>query len=165
MFGQESFATCCMIMLHVSSRNVIRRSVLCQWTFYKFKWWVRWVKKPFSQKFCRAVMDLRKVAELPTDQLIALALAVLCEFSRRLSIPLTVSADIGDSSATNVDPASTEAASSGHAGPTETPAPTTPSGASRPNQCCHGCGIPQCPEYCDQPGLHDRHRCAYHSWY
>ena len=52
MFGQESFATCCMIMLHVSSHNVIRRSVLCQWTFYKFKWWVRWVKKPFSQKFC-----------------------------------------------------------------------------------------------------------------
>ena len=51
MFGQESFATCCMIMLHVSSHNVIRRSVLCQWTFYKFKWWVRWVKKPFSQNF------------------------------------------------------------------------------------------------------------------
>ena len=52
MFGQESFATCCMIMLHVSSHNVIRRSVLCQWTFYKFKWWVRWVKTPFSQKSC-----------------------------------------------------------------------------------------------------------------
>ena len=51
MFGQESFATCCMIMLHVSSHNVIRRSVLCQWTFYKFKWWARWVKKPFSQNF------------------------------------------------------------------------------------------------------------------
>ena len=35
------------------SINVIRyaRKLVCPWTFSKFKWWVRWVKKPFSQNF------------------------------------------------------------------------------------------------------------------
>ena len=36
---------------HVQSHNVMRRNILCPWTFSKFKWWVRWVKKPFSQNF------------------------------------------------------------------------------------------------------------------
>ena len=38
-------------VLHVVSHNVMRRNILCPWTFSKFKWWVRWVKKPFSQNF------------------------------------------------------------------------------------------------------------------
>ena len=38
-------------VLHVVSHNVMRSNILCPWTFSKFKWWVRWVKKPFSQNF------------------------------------------------------------------------------------------------------------------
>ena len=43
---------------HVQSHNVMRRNILCPWTFSKFKWWVRWVKKPFSQKFCMRRQNL-----------------------------------------------------------------------------------------------------------
>ena len=32
----------------------MRSNFLCPWTFSKFKWWVRWVKKPFSQNFVDA---------------------------------------------------------------------------------------------------------------
>ena len=39
-------------VLHVVSHNVMRSNILCPWAFSKFKWWVRWVKKPFFPKFC-----------------------------------------------------------------------------------------------------------------
>ena len=119
-------------------------------------------------------MDARQLTALTTDQLIALALAVVCEFARHLSVPLTVSADMGDTSADGTPAPSTGAvASTGHASgatPSTTPpwtatSPSTPTGPSRPNQCCFGCGVPGCSDYCAATSPHDRHRCAYHSWY
>ena len=43
--SQHVASTC----LTCSMYNVMRSNFLCPWTFSKFKWWVRWVKKPFSQ--------------------------------------------------------------------------------------------------------------------
>ena len=43
--SQHVTSTC----LTCSMYNVMRSNFLCPWTFSKFKWWVRWVKKPFSQ--------------------------------------------------------------------------------------------------------------------
>ena len=43
--SQHVTSTC----LTCSMYNVWRSNFLCPWTFSKFKWWVRWVKKPFSQ--------------------------------------------------------------------------------------------------------------------
>ena len=45
MLSQHVTSTC----LTCSMYNVMRSNFLCPWTFSKFKWWVRWVKKPFSQ--------------------------------------------------------------------------------------------------------------------
>ena len=42
-----------MLHVHVSLNQCysLCKKTLCPWTFPKFKWWVWWVKKPFSQNF------------------------------------------------------------------------------------------------------------------
>ena len=42
----DSCHTCC------KSQFQCQEIYLCPWTFFKFKWWVRRGKKPFSQNFC-----------------------------------------------------------------------------------------------------------------
>jgi len=114
-------------------------------------------------------MDAQQLTALSSDQLIALALAVLCEFSRRLSVPITMAADIGETTANEAGPSaghtSVAAAAASQTPPWAEPAPSTPTGPSRPNQCCFGCGVPGCSEYCGATSPHERHRCAYHYWY
>ena len=81
-------------------------------------------------------MDLRQVPSLSTQQLVAFALAILCELAKRLGIPLTVSADIGDpevdaETGRSGDPMVTSAASS-HEAAASTPAPAIPAPATPP---------------------------------
>ena len=111
-------------------------------------------------------MDLRQVPSLSTQQLVAFALAILCELAKRLGIPLTVSADIGDpevaDEAGTTDPTVPSAASS-HEAPSSTPAPTTPSG---PRQgCCFLRPVHGCNNLCCKTSPHQQHVCSYHSWY
>ena len=84
-------------------------------------------------------MDARQLTSLNAQQLIALALAILCEFARRLNVPITVSADIGedtpiaDESGMSSAPTNDAAAASSHEHPWSAPAPSTPTGPMHPD--------------------------------
>ena len=112
-------------------------------------------------------MDIRQVPSLSTEQLLAWALAILCELAKRCGVPFAVSADIGTPAAPSVDdeapmdPAHTAASSSREE--SAIPTPTTPTG---PRQgCCFLCTVRNCQNFCCKNSPHQQHVCDYHSWY
>ena len=73
-------------------------------------------------------MDARELTSLTGPQLVALVIALICEFARRLNVPITVSAQIGkdedtpiaDETGMSSEPSGTTAAASSHDHPRET---------------------------------------------
>ena len=137
------------------------------WALVQFVYQVR-VATPLVQQ----PMDLRQVPSLSTQQLVAFALAILCELAKCLGIPFTVSADIGDPELADEggrspgDPTVASAASLPEAS-SSTPAPTIPAPATPPGPrqgCCFLCPVRGCNNLCCKTSPHQQHVCSYHSW-
>ena len=121
-------------------------------------------------------MDLNQVPTLSNEQLIAWALAIICELSRRCGVQFQVSADIGTPSGDATGSSDTVPAvaggdvavstTTGGDAPSSSggvPAPSTPD-APRVG-CCYLCSVRDCQNWCAATGVHQQHTCDYHSWY
>ena len=125
----------------------------------------------FSLAWASPLMDLNQFPSLSNEQLIAWALAIICELSRRCGVQFQVAADIGTPSGPPGDdtgPLDTATSSAGgdpptSANATEVPAPSTPT-APREG-CCYLCNVRDCQNFCSASGPHQQHVCDYHSWY
>lgn len=160
---------------------------LCVWWPFGFKF-AGCVFCQCLAKFRRVPMDLNQVPTLSNEQLIAWALAIICELSRRCGVQFQVTADIGTPSGDA--PSSSEAAPAATGGeapattggepstssvtvPSEggdpltataaVPSPSTPT-APR-DRCCYLCSVRDCQSWCSATGVHRQHVCDYHSWY
>ena len=101
-------------------------------------------------------MDASQSVQLTHAQLIALVIALICEFARRLGETITVRASVGDAPASEnvtMESGMVPVASSGIVEPM----------AGTP--CSWTCTVDGCSNWCAGQGEHDRHHCRYHQWY
>jgi len=119
-------------------------------------------------------MDAAQFTSLTTPQLVSLLLALVCELTRRLSVPIEVAATIGDAADSDIaddDGLPLDANTSNTAASsTEHPwrgncQPATPNGPLPADQCLFICGIEGCDSLCAATTSHGYHRCEHHWWH
>ena len=99
-------------------------------------------------------MDPGQLVNLTHAQLVALAIALICEVARRLGETITVRARVGE--APTVENVTLESGMVTDAG----------LGVSTPGTPCGNmCTVDGCSNWCAGQGGHDRHYCRYHQWY
>ena len=97
--------------------------------------------------------DTNRLVQLTTAQLLALAIAVVCEISRRFGITLTARVAIGEEP--QVEHVRMEAGM----------LPTASTGRDPGTPCPHTCTVAGCIHWCSAQGQHELHWCRYHRWY
>jgi len=110
-------------------------------------------------------MDASQLTGLTGPQLVSLLIALVCELTRRLNIPIEVAATIGEAEDDNgaaAMPVDGTASSTAH--PWRVPAPSTPSGPLPADQCHFICSMASCDTFCAATGDHGYHRCEEHWW-